>query len=281
LGGVFFMNCLCSAVNPSLVSALADEAGSSGVLASPWVIGIKDVGVHGLDSLVNALVMSSAWSCGNAFFYGATRCAYSASLAGYLPRFFSKCLKNGCPIYCVLGTLLVACLSFLCVNNSSMTVFYWFINLATSGIVCAFVCLWLCYFKFRKALIVNGIDIKSSQYEGWKAPKVVHPFLSYLGITNCCVVLLFNGFYVFVNGRFNVADLFTCYFAQVFFLVLYVFWKILKKTHIRSDDEADIFTGKDEIDAEENMYLEEERNKPVRNGFVFKCGRVLMDFFFN
>jgi amino acid permease len=116
------------------------------------------------------------------------------------------------------------------------------------------------------ALTVNVIHIKSSQYEGWKAPKVVHPYLSYFGITNCCLVLLFNGFYVFVNDRFNIADMLTCYFAQILFLVLYVFWKILKKTHIRSDDEADIFTEKDEIDAEEYGYLEEEKNKPVRTG---------------
>ncbi|EEQ39990.1 Amino acid permease family protein [Clavispora lusitaniae] len=105
IGGIFFMNCLCASNNPELIKA--SEDGAAGATASPWVIGIKSVGIHGLDSLVNAIVMTSAWSCGNGFTYGAARSAYSAALSGYLPRVFSYCLRNGCPIvsFCSLWPL--------------------------------------------------------------------------------------------------------------------------------------------------------------------------------
>ena len=61
------MNSLCASNDPALVAASA--TGKVGAAASPWVIGVKNVGVTGLDSLVNAVIMSAAWSCGNGFCY--------------------------------------------------------------------------------------------------------------------------------------------------------------------------------------------------------------------
>lgn len=63
---VFFLNCLISSVNERLVEQLS--TGSTTSAGSPWVIGMEDVGVKGLASVINACVMTSAFSCGNAFF---------------------------------------------------------------------------------------------------------------------------------------------------------------------------------------------------------------------
>lgn len=65
IGGIFFLNCLISSVNPRLIELLTTGAQSSA--GSPWVIGIEQVGVKGLASLINAAILSSAFSCGNAF----------------------------------------------------------------------------------------------------------------------------------------------------------------------------------------------------------------------
>ncbi|KAK6464819.1 proline-specific permease [Scheffersomyces coipomensis] len=277
-GGIFFMNTLCSSINPTLLAAAVN--GSVGAAASPWVIGIKEVGVHGLDSLVNALIMSSVFSCGNAFFYGSTRTAYSAALAGYLPRVFSRCLKNGCPIYCVVLTSLISCLAFLSISNSTAVVFNWFINLATTGLLCAYICMWLSYFKFRRGLKAQGIDINSDSYPYFRATKFIMP-LAYFGFFINVIVLIFNGFWIFFPGQFNVANLFTSYFAPVFFICLYVFWKVLKRTKIRTDDEVDLTTGKQEIDDEEVIELEYESNHVRKTGIVFKIWYAIADFCFN
>lgn len=278
-GGIFFMNTLCSSINPDLIAAT--ESGASGAAASPWVIGIKSVGVHGLDSLVNALVMSSAWSCGNGFMYAAGRTAYSAGLAGYLPRFFSKCLKNGCPIYCVIGSILVGCLSYLSVSNSTATVFNWFINLATTGLLCAYLCIWLCYFQFRKAIVAQG---KAEEYKAgsyYFMPSFVHPYMTYFAVFLNALVLFFNGFWIFFPGQFSVANLFTSYFAPVLFFCLYFGWKVLKRTHLRTAEEADITTGKQEIDEEEAAELEYLATIPKKEGLVYKIWYKVADFCFN
>ncbi|KAK6457826.1 proline-specific permease [Scheffersomyces xylosifermentans] len=278
-GGIFFMNTLCSSINPEL--AAAKEAGAAGAAASPWVIGIKSVGVHGLDSLVNACIMSSAWSCGNGFFYGATRTAYSASLAGYLPRFFSKCLKNGAPIYCVIASFLVSTLAYLSVSNSSATVFNWFINLSTTGLLCTYLSMWWCYFKFRRALPAQGIDIKSESYTYYRAAWFVHPYMTYFACFVNALVLFFNGFWIFFPGQFSVANLFTSYFAPVLFICLFLFWKIVKKTHFRTDAEADITTGKQEIDEEEEIEKQYIADHPRKDGLIFKIWYKVADFCFN
>lgn len=260
-GGIFFMNTLCASNNPDLLAAKA--LGAAGAAASPWVIGVKSVGVSGLDSLVNAIVMTSAWSCGNGFCYAATRCAYSASLAGYLPRFFSKCLKNGAPIYCVVGSVLIGMLSFLSVGRSTAEVFNWFINLATTGILCTYLCIWWCYFKFRSAMKAQGNPVESPDYSYYKVPKFIHPYMTYFGVVINGLVLFFNGFWIFFPGQFLIANLFTSYFAPVFFIVLFVVWKLVKKTHFRSNLEADLTTGKQEIDEEEEMYLQDQKDAGV------------------
>lgn len=277
VGGIFFMNSMCASNNPDLLAA--DAAGHDGAAASPWVIGIKSVGVSGLDSVVNAVVMTSAWSCGNGFTYGAARSAYSASLAGYLPRFFSYCLKNGCPIVAVLFSLSIGCLSYMSVSKSSAVVLDWFINLATTGLLCTYCVMWACYFKFKKIVAVQQTDHGDEKY--YKMNKIFYPWLTYWAALFTGLVLFFNGFWIFFPGKFTVGNLFTSYFAPVFFGILVVFYKFWKKTKWRSAEEADIITGKAEIDDEEDAEIEEEMRHPRKEGFLWKCWYKFSDFCFN
>lgn len=277
IGGIFFMNCLCASNNPELIKA--SEDGAAGATASPWVIGIKSVGIHGLDSLVNAIVMTSAWSCGNGFTYGAARSAYSAALSGYLPRVFSYCLRNGCPIVAVLFSLAIGCLSYMSVSESSAKVFNWFINLSTTGLLTTYTVMWMTYFKFKKVVKAQNSDQVDPKY--FKVPLLVSPWLCYWAAFFNVLVLFFNGFWIFFPGQFTVANLFTSYFAPVFFLILFVSWKLYKKTHWRSAMEADITTGKKEIDEQEELEMEELAAKPRKEGIFWKIWYKIADVCFN
>lgn len=283
IGGIFFLNCLISSINPKMVESLTN--GTTGSAGSPWVIGIEQVGVKGLAALINACIMSSAFSCGNAFFYCSTRSIYSASIAGYLPRFFSKCLSNGAPINCVILTFAVSLLSYLNVSTTTGNVFNWFVNLSTTGLLCAYICMWWSYFQFKKAWEYQngGNKMQKPQYEYYTGPKWLHPVFTYFGMTLTVLVLFFNGFWIFFPGQFSVANLFTSYFAPVFFICLFVFWKLLKKTHFRTRETADITSGKREIDEEEEADLEMEEQLKSGNekkGFVYTCGRKINAFCF-
>lgn len=39
----------------------AIENGDSGAAASPWVIGIENLGIHGLPHVINAVILLSGW----------------------------------------------------------------------------------------------------------------------------------------------------------------------------------------------------------------------------
>lgn len=129
--------------------------GKSCATSSSWVIGIKIFGFHSLDSLVNAVVMTSVWSCGNGLSYNATKIAYSADIAGYLPIIFVELLKIGCLIVAVTLSMVIGCLSYVSVYESLNTVFDWFINLDTTGILFTYFAMWMCYSEFRKAVKIQ------------------------------------------------------------------------------------------------------------------------------
>uniref|UniRef100_A0A0L0NWY5 Proline-specific permease (Proline transport protein) n=1 Tax=Candidozyma auris TaxID=498019 RepID=A0A0L0NWY5_CANAR len=277
VGGIFFVNSLCASNNPDLLAASA--SGKGGAAASPWVIGIKSVGVNGLDSVVNAVVLTSAWSCGNGFTYGAARSAYSAALAGYIPKSFSYCLKSGCPIVAVVFAMSIGCLSYMTTSKASAVVLNWFINLATTGLLCTYAVMWMCYFKFKKATRAQPCDHEDPKF--YKLSGFLYPWVTYWAAFLNALVLFFNGFWIFFPGQFSVANLFTSYFAPVFFMCLFGFWKIWKKTHWRSAEEADITSDKADIDDEEEAEALRLSLIPKKEGFLWKVWYKVSAFCFS
>ncbi|KAK5093108.1 hypothetical protein LTR70_004956 [Exophiala xenobiotica] len=86
----------------NLLQAIAD--GEPGAAASPWVIAIKRANIDALPSIINAVILTSATSSGNAFLYTGSRYLFALAQTKQAPRIFLKCTKNGVPYYCVLLT---------------------------------------------------------------------------------------------------------------------------------------------------------------------------------
>ena len=77
--------------DPNLLSAQEnDEAGAA---QSPWVIGVHNAGIPVLDSIINAVILTSASSSGNAFLYSGSRYMYALAQNGQAPRFLLRCSK--------------------------------------------------------------------------------------------------------------------------------------------------------------------------------------------
>lgn len=93
--------------NPDLVN------GAGNASSSPWVIAIKTAGIKVLPSIVNAAIITSAWSAGNTYMYIATRTLRGLALNRQAPRIFSKTTKHGVPIYAVLASIPIGLLAFL------------------------------------------------------------------------------------------------------------------------------------------------------------------------
>ncbi|KAJ5550040.1 hypothetical protein N7461_004738 [Penicillium sp. DV-2018c] len=259
--GVLAVGIICNPNDPRLISAL--DSGSAGSAASPWVIGIKNLGITGLPDLINLLILLSGWSCGNAYLYSSSRTLYSLARDGQAPKYLLKCTQSGIPINCVVTVSVLSCITFLVASNSSVEVFYWFVDLTTIGLVLTYTgmaCVFLAWYRAMKA---QGIDRKS--FVPWASPW--QPYSAILAVFIGFVTAIFNGFAVF--KPFSVQGFITSYFGLAFWVVMFLFWKIYHRSSFVDVATADLYTGKAEIDEEcriwEDEGYEERRKEELAN----------------
>jgi yeast amino acid transporter len=214
----FYIGCVLAigVICPSTASALTSKDKGAG--SSAFVVAIKNAGIPVLDSIINALIIISAWSSGNSFLYLSSRSLYALALSGNAPRFFKACSKTGVPYWCVFTSSLFCLLAYLNVGHSSGIVFNWFVNLTnTSGFI-SWICCSIIYLRFRKATRLQGItDLPyRSRFQPWG---------SWLAMISFIFLCLINGFDVFLfkakGAPFNVSDFFTAYIGIPIFLVIY------------------------------------------------------------
>ncbi|TLD23869.1 hypothetical protein PspLS_06478 [Pyricularia sp. CBS 133598] len=239
--GVLCVGIICSSRDPRLMGALAD--GASGAAASPWVIGIENLGIRVLPHIINAAIMLSGWSCGNAYLYSASRTLYGLARDNQAPQFLLYCTKQGVPLYCVLTVSLISCITFLVSSNSAVEVFFWFVDLTTTALIMTYTMMMITFIGFYRARKAQGMDPQTLPF---LAPFT--PYSAYLALFLGCVAVLFVGFDAF--GPFNVRSFITAYFALAFGVVMFVFWKVFKRTKLVDPREADLYSGKKEVDEE-------------------------------
>ena len=127
--GTLIISVIVSSDDPSLLQAVSTGTQDAG--ASPFVLGIKNAGIKGLDHVVNAVILTSAWSAANGFLYAGSRSLYSMAVMGKAPGVFARCNQKGVPWVAVLSTGALASLTFLSVSRGSAVVLEWFLNLTT------------------------------------------------------------------------------------------------------------------------------------------------------
>lgn len=88
--GVLAIGVTCKSTSSGLTS------GTSNANASPWVIAIRNAGISVLPSVVNAGILTSAWSAGNSYLFMSSRALYSLAVAGNAPEIFAKCNRLVC-----------------------------------------------------------------------------------------------------------------------------------------------------------------------------------------
>jgi amino acid transporter len=101
-------------------------SGGAGAASSPWVIGIVRAGIPVLPHIINAVILTSAASSGNAFLYTGSRYLFALAQNGQAPKVLLTCTKAGVPVYCVLATASVGLLTYMTVSSGANNVFGWF-----------------------------------------------------------------------------------------------------------------------------------------------------------
>ena len=215
---------------------------ADGTRASPWVISATMLRIKALPSIINAVILISATSAGNAFLYSGSRFLYGLAQNRQAPRIFLKCNRGGVPYLCVITTACVSGLTYLAVSSGSGQVFSWFLNLSTISNVFTWFSICIASIKFNSALRAQGVEHqKPFRVRG-------QPYIAMVALGFFSIILLFNGWKVFTHGNWDFADFFTAYVGVPIYFGLLFGWKIFKRSKWVKSSEADIWTGKDIID---------------------------------
>jgi len=237
VGGVLVIGLTVPYTDSRLLDNTNDAA------SSPFVIAISNAGIAVLPSIVNAVILISAFSAGNSDLFASSRTLYGLALDHKAPRFFRYCTKNGLPIWCLIATALISALAYLNVNNGTTTVFNWFVNLSTITGLLTWITILIAYIRFHKAVKRQGVDRSAFPY---LAP--FQPWFSYYGLFIITVVTFFNGFTVFLDGNFTASGFLTAYITIPIFILFYLGWKIVKRTSIIPIMDIDLIAGRRELD---------------------------------
>ncbi|KAH8626363.1 amino acid permease [Alternaria alternata] len=221
---------------------------AKGAQSSPWVIAMKNAGIPVLPHIVNAVILTSATSSGNAFLYTGSRYLFSIAQNGQAPQFLLRCNKKGVPIYAVAVTASISLLTYMSVSAGANKVFGWFQNLTTIASLFTWCTVTYTYTRFRKACIAQNVDRSTMVFASkWQ------PYVAWTAFTYFALIILFNGFKVFTTtpwGPDELTDFFTAYIGVAIFGLLFAFWKVFKRTKMVNPAEADIWSGKAALDAE-------------------------------
>ncbi|KAG0137509.1 amino acid permease/ SLC12A domain-containing protein [Tuber indicum] len=244
--GVFAIGVLVPYNDKGLTTAL--KSGAPGAAASPWVASIVNAGIDVLPSIINAVILTSAWSCGNSFMYAASRNLYALAITGHAPRVFAKCSKRGIPYIAVVAVFSLTMLSFLLLSEKSAVVFDWFINITTVSSLFNWLTLFLATIRFRKGYLAQGVTRADLPFRS--------PLMPYAAYYGCGMVVFFiaiSGFDVFFPEEWSAKTFFAKYAGVLLFMVPFIFHKIWKKDSLTPPETMDIWTGKEEVDIYERQ----------------------------
>jgi amino acid transporter len=125
---------------------------------SPFVIAFQRAGINVLPSIINAIVCTSAFSCGSACVFLASRTLYGLAEDGQAPRVLLRTNRFGTPYMAIGASLVFMPLVYLSLGSNSSVVFGWFVNITTIAGLIGWLVIEVTYLRFYYALKVQGIS---------------------------------------------------------------------------------------------------------------------------
>ena len=183
---------------------LNDESGTAA--QSPFVIMAETAGIKAIPSIVNAVVITSAWSSSNQALLAGTRVLYALAIKRQAPWFFLWTNRWGVPYMCVLTYFLFSFLSFMTLSSGAMTVFYWFVDLVGCGVLISWIAILVNHLRLTGAMKKKGIHRSALPWShSWT------PYTSAIALFFCIIIILTNGFSTFTKGNWSTATFITAY----------------------------------------------------------------------
>ncbi|KAI0032175.1 amino acid permease [Vararia minispora EC-137] len=241
IGGVTIIGLLV----PSNDSGLNLSSGTAA--SSPFVIAITRARISVLPHIINAALLSSAWSAASSDMYTSSRALYGLALAGNAPKIFAKTLgKTGLPIFSLVVSTAFSLLAFMGVSSGAGKVFGWFSNLTAIAGMLTWFGISVTYLRFYQGMKAQGIDRTTLPYY-----TNLQPFAAWYSVFGTLIICIFSAWSVFLKGHWDTATFVTNYLPLALFPILYLGARFWLRVKLVQPSQMDFLSGLDEIIADE------------------------------
>lgn len=217
---IFMVTLIVASNNTDLLS-------NSNTAASPFVVAATNAGIKVVPSIINAIVITSAFSAGNSAMLAGTRTLYGLARQGRAPKIFTRVNRYHIPYLTVAFFSLFMCLGYMTLSASAATVFGWLLNLVSVGSLINWSILLITYLRFYYGCKVQGIDRSELP---WAAP--FQPYLSWVALIVFILLLITGGYSTFIVGHWSTATFVSSYINIPIVVVLYLAYRFTKKTRM-------------------------------------------------
>ncbi|KAK2053594.1 amino acid permease [Colletotrichum caudatum] len=199
---------------------------ASGTAAqSPFVIAASAAGIPAIPSVVNAVVVTSAWSASNQSLLAGTRVLFALALKGQAPSVFLRTTSWGTPYACVLLFTAFMFLSFMSLSNGALTVFWWLVDLTAAGVLVSWSAILLNHIRLKRALKIQHIEFKRLPWNNWWTY-----YTSHVALFMCILILFTSGFEVFTKGNWSATGFVSSYLDIPLVTLAFLIYKFVMKT---------------------------------------------------
>ncbi|KAK5027183.1 hypothetical protein LTR13_009578 [Exophiala sideris] len=212
-----------------------------------------------LPSIVNAALLTSVLSAGNAYTFNASRSLHALALEGQAPMFLRRLNKKGVPYMAVIVVMLLSCLAYLALGSGSAKVLSWILNFCTAATMLNWSIMAMTWIRFNAAMKAQGIDRKAF------LPVVsrFQPYAGYWALGCGFTFLWLQGYSVFLKGNWEVSTFIFDYGIIALAGGIGLFWKIFKRTPFRRAADIDLTSGLQFFDALTEYYRHQRDEAPV------------------
>lgn len=208
------------------------KTGIENMVYSPFTLVFERLGLAIAASLMNAVILTSVLSCGNAGLFTATRMLYSLALENKAPKVFTHVNKRGVPITALNVTTLVGALCFLATQVGLNTAYSWLLNIAALTGFIAWLAISVSHYFFRRAYIAQGKKVEDLKYRAKLYP--FGPIFSFI----LCACIISGQYYAY--GNYTLEGFMVAYIGLFVFIGCFAGYKIVKKTKMVKPLEANL-----------------------------------------
>lgn len=148
-----------------------------------------------LPHIINAIVITSAWSSGNHSTFAGSRTLYGLALENKAPKVFLKVNRFGIPWVAVSFICAFMALGYMTLQSGASTVFNWFQDLVSASALTSWMIICLTNIRLRSGM--KAQDIPRSALP-WRS--VLSPVGPWVGLIGSGVILITGGYSVFLKG---------------------------------------------------------------------------------